>query len=61
MTKTCMTCGSADLLYPAQTDRGTLNNCLPCLMIRRIGEQTRSPFDWWDDRDEDVTIEEVVD
>lgn len=49
---TCDYCGTDELAYALESDRGTLNRCIECLAIEQIQRQFSLPFDAWLDRDE---------
>ena len=48
----CDYCGTEDLAYTLESDRGTVVRCIPCLAIEQGQQQFQMPFDVWLDRDD---------
>lgn len=48
----CGYCGTADLAYELESDRGPLRRCIECLAIEQGQQQLNLPFEVWLDRDE---------
>ena len=48
----CDYCGTEDLAYALESDRGTLVRCIPCLAIEQGQQKFSLPFDVWLDRDD---------
>jgi len=48
----CGHCGTTDLAYQLESDRGPVVRCLECLAIEQIQQQLNMPFEVWIDRDD---------
>lgn len=48
----CGYCGSSELAYELESDRGVMNRCIRCLAIEQGQQKLSLPFDVWVDRDD---------
>lgn len=48
----CDYCGTDELVYRLESDRGPVNRCIECLAIEQLQQQVSLPFEVWIDRDD---------